>query len=214
MTAGEIAARLHAKPAGIGKWMAHCPAHKDHHASLSIGEGREGRTLLQCFAGCSTDRITAALSLELRDLFGSRDGLPKNRCNRRRPMRGAIIAVLDAQAAHITSELRERGIDGELLTPEINTIRERVARMLRVQLAPLPTPFYEGGYGGRERDILWPEILERAWHETCIESLGFPLLTLDDHVEINERPMLSLFIDAEERAARLMHEIEREAQNV
>jgi hypothetical protein len=50
-------------------WSARCPAHEDGTASLSIGEGRDGRVLLKCHAGCPTKEIVAALGLEERDLF-------------------------------------------------------------------------------------------------------------------------------------------------
>lgn len=50
-------------------YLARCPAHPDRNASLSIGEGDDGRLLLHCFAGCSLDAILEALHLDARDLF-------------------------------------------------------------------------------------------------------------------------------------------------
>jgi hypothetical protein len=50
-------------------WSARCPAHEDRQASLSIGEGDDGRVLLKCHAGCDHKKIVAALGLEERDLF-------------------------------------------------------------------------------------------------------------------------------------------------
>jgi hypothetical protein len=50
-------------------WSARCPAHEDRQASLSIGEGNDGRVLLKCHAGCDHKKILAALRLEERDLF-------------------------------------------------------------------------------------------------------------------------------------------------
>lgn len=44
-----------------GGYTALCPAHPDKQSSLSIGIGSNGRLLLKCFAGCSFERITAAL---------------------------------------------------------------------------------------------------------------------------------------------------------
>jgi putative DNA primase/helicase len=35
------------KPAGKG-FVAKCPAHDDQHQSLSVGEGDDGRALLDC----------------------------------------------------------------------------------------------------------------------------------------------------------------------
>jgi len=50
-----------------GQWLAHCPAHDDRHASLSVTE-RDGRILLNCFAGCTVDAICAALGITVKDL--------------------------------------------------------------------------------------------------------------------------------------------------
>ena len=68
MTATELAATLDAKPAGDG-WTAKCPGHDDHRASLSIGTGADGRTLLKCHAGCDLATILAAVGLVAADLF-------------------------------------------------------------------------------------------------------------------------------------------------
>lgn len=48
---------------------AKCPAHDDRRNSLSVGEGDEGRALLKCHAGCSSDEIVARLGLAAADLF-------------------------------------------------------------------------------------------------------------------------------------------------
>jgi Protein of unknown function (DUF3987) len=62
--------RLRAKPAGAGPgYVALCPAHEDHEPSLSIDEGVDGRALLRCHAGCSTENVIAASGLTMRDLF-------------------------------------------------------------------------------------------------------------------------------------------------
>src|SRR5690349_16358150 len=52
-----------------GQWSALCPAHDDHHNSLSIGQGEDGRVLLHCHAGCSVETILAKLDLLAADLF-------------------------------------------------------------------------------------------------------------------------------------------------
>lgn len=51
------------------KWEAQCPSHQDTHASLHVATGGDGRALINCKAGCSTDSIVRALGLDLRDLF-------------------------------------------------------------------------------------------------------------------------------------------------
>ena len=67
MTENEILLRLHAQRNGTG-WSAHCPAHEDRNASLSISEGRDGRTLIYCHAGCTPEQIVAAMGLKMADL--------------------------------------------------------------------------------------------------------------------------------------------------
>lgn len=52
-----------------GGALARCPAHEDRVASLSVDVGTDGRTLLRCFAGCTSEDIVAAVGLDLKDLF-------------------------------------------------------------------------------------------------------------------------------------------------
>ena len=54
--------------------LAFCSAHKDKKPSLSISKGKDGRTLLNCFAGCKVEDIVRAAGLEVEDLF---DDTPK-----------------------------------------------------------------------------------------------------------------------------------------
>lgn len=60
MTAESLAAALGARHCG-GGWMASCPAHEDKTPSLAIGDGRDGRVLVKCHAGCGQDDVIAAL---------------------------------------------------------------------------------------------------------------------------------------------------------
>lgn len=53
-------------------WIAKCPAHEDQKPSLSVGIGKDRRILLHCQAGCSTEAITRALGLTVKDLFAER----------------------------------------------------------------------------------------------------------------------------------------------
>jgi hypothetical protein len=59
-----------------GGWVARCPAHDDRNPSLSITAGEDGRALLHCHAGCTTESIVAALGLTLADLFPRTNGSP------------------------------------------------------------------------------------------------------------------------------------------
>jgi hypothetical protein len=80
MTSGELALILDhrrvpfvARPGGAG-YRAQCPAHgggdKRRDWSLVVSEGREGRRLLHCFAGCDFPAIARALDLPLAAFFG------------------------------------------------------------------------------------------------------------------------------------------------
>src|SRR5947209_2047885 len=51
------------------QWIVRCPSHKDDKASLAVKEGREGRVLLNCHAGCSKDDILRTMNLSDADLF-------------------------------------------------------------------------------------------------------------------------------------------------
>ncbi len=76
MTLDELLARigpLGLRRAGKG-YVARCPAHDDHAASLSLGEGEGGRILLHCFAGCAPEAVAAAYGLATSDLFPAARG--------------------------------------------------------------------------------------------------------------------------------------------
>ena len=62
MKAETIARALGGRRAG-GTWMARCPAHDDREPSLSITDGRNGKVLVRCHAGCDQDDVIAALRL-------------------------------------------------------------------------------------------------------------------------------------------------------
>ncbi len=63
----EDALREHGCKGGSGNWT--CPAHEDSKPSLSVTEGRDGRVLVNCHAGCETSAIVEALGITLADLF-------------------------------------------------------------------------------------------------------------------------------------------------
>jgi len=69
MTLDAFAIRLKNAKRVANGYKALCPAHEDRNASLSVSQGDEGKLLVNCFAGCSTDEILAAIGLEMKDLF-------------------------------------------------------------------------------------------------------------------------------------------------
>lgn len=69
MTYEEILSHFQVKKYGNGKAQALCPAHPDKEASLTITQGNDGRTLLKCHAGCSSESVVLAAGLKMADLF-------------------------------------------------------------------------------------------------------------------------------------------------
>ena len=73
MNVSELVLQLkHVRRSGSG-WTARCPAHSDRHNSLSVAQGRDGKVLLHCFAGCKFAEIVAALGLDAKQLFEESD---------------------------------------------------------------------------------------------------------------------------------------------
>lgn len=60
VTAEALAKALGGRKAGT-TWMARCPAHDDRAPSLSIADGRDGKVLVRCHAGCDQRDVIAAL---------------------------------------------------------------------------------------------------------------------------------------------------------
>lgn len=85
--------------------VARCPAHKDRSASLSVCEGRDGRALVKCFAGCEVLAVVQAVGLEVADLFLQRvaDATPEGRAVAREAWRqsgwAAALGVLSREAS-------------------------------------------------------------------------------------------------------------------
>lgn len=83
MTAETLISRFDkVKQTGQGRWVARCPAHEDKSPSLSIRELDDGRTLLNCFSGCSVHEVLSAVGLTFSDLYPPREiqhGKPERR---------------------------------------------------------------------------------------------------------------------------------------
>jgi hypothetical protein len=69
--AEQVAAHLDARRVRAGRWIARCPAHADRAPSLTVAEGRDGRALLHCFAGCSLAVILQSAGLTMQQLFAT-----------------------------------------------------------------------------------------------------------------------------------------------
>lgn len=69
MTYEKILSHFQVKKYGNGKAQALCPVHPDKEASLTITQGNDGKTLLKCHAGCSSESVVLAAGLKMADLF-------------------------------------------------------------------------------------------------------------------------------------------------
>ena len=69
MTYEEVLSHFQVKKYGNGKAQALCPAHPDKEASLTTTQGNDGKTLLKCHAGCSSESVVLAAGLKMADLF-------------------------------------------------------------------------------------------------------------------------------------------------
>ena len=65
----DLLARLTQVRKNGSGWTARCPGHEDRKNSLSMGQGKDGRWLLKCHAGCDLGQITAALGIDGADRF-------------------------------------------------------------------------------------------------------------------------------------------------
>jgi len=68
MTLSDLLNRLDKVKQKGSEYKALCPAHDDKSPSLAVTE-KDNKLLLKCWAGCSTEEITSALGIELKDLF-------------------------------------------------------------------------------------------------------------------------------------------------
>lgn len=89
-------------------WSAKCPVHDDRRPSLSIGEGDDGRALLDCKKGCPTGDVVAAVGLEMSDLFPAKSTTPKPRSNGK-PARKTFATAREAIATLDKAMVREQG---------------------------------------------------------------------------------------------------------
>lgn len=69
MTIRDFLSRFEHKTPTGDQWLVRCPGHDDRKASLAVREGLEGRIVLNCHAGCTTDGVLQVMGLTLADLF-------------------------------------------------------------------------------------------------------------------------------------------------
>jgi hypothetical protein len=109
----EFLDKFHRMRPSRNGYVALCPAHQDKNPSLSITE-RNGRILLNCFAGCSLEAICDAVGIEVRDLF--------NEPHLARSSKPLVVRHAEKQIASLRSRLtprdRERNVTVVLASRE------------------------------------------------------------------------------------------------
>lgn len=105
MTLQEFLSHLQGVKGSGTQYSACCPAHGDTHQSLSVSVGKDGRVLMKCHAGCSTEDIVWAMGLQLKDLFV--DITPEQAFQKQgKPQVVATYQYVDAAGQTIAEKLR------------------------------------------------------------------------------------------------------------
>lgn len=110
-------------------WSAKCPAHEDKKCnSLSIAEGKDGRILVNCFAGCKALDIVEALGLELHQLMPERSASPD--MDAWRTHRG-LIECVRGEAIYLLLTARDmaKGMTPAKASAHQKRLREAVVRL-------------------------------------------------------------------------------------
>ena len=123
MNAETMARALGGHRAGA-TWMVRCPVHEDRSPSLSISEGKDGKVLVRCHAGCAQRDLIAALQeRRLWQTNGRASAIAFNhrRRNAEEPdahaLKRSAAALAIWQASHTVEQtpvityLRSRGLD-------------------------------------------------------------------------------------------------------
>jgi len=99
-------------------WSCLCPAHDDHHPSLSLSLSEEGVLLAHCYAGCSFPDIMSVLRkrgiLEKSDLLHQRDRPSQSPKNPNKMALRIWHESVRAEGTYVETYLRSRGICGDI----------------------------------------------------------------------------------------------------
>lgn len=112
---------------GPGKWQACCPAHDDRGPSLSVTETDDGKVLVHCFAGCGVHEITAAVGMDIADLFPPRESSGKPM---RRPFPAAdVLRAIGHEALVVAAAARTMANEGQLTVADLERVIEAASRI-------------------------------------------------------------------------------------
>lgn len=177
MTTHDFISRLEGLTGSPNGYSAKCPAHDDAHASLSVAEGRDGRILLNCHAGCTLEQIVGAMGLTMNDLFPTEDrSLPSPDAGRRVKAKDSIEAEYVYYEDDFTPVLRKtkvRKADGSkyFYWQHFNGCGWEKGK------AGLMTPLYRGETLKEADDVL---IAEGEKDVDTLIRLGYTAVSLPD----------------------------------
>lgn len=104
-----------------GGWSCLCPAHDDHHPSLSLSLSEEGLLLAHCYAGCSFLDIMSVLRkrgmLEKSGFLHQRNRLPQASQSPKDPNKMALriwFESVRAEGTNVETYLKSRGVQGSI----------------------------------------------------------------------------------------------------
>src|SRR5665648_25741 len=92
----EFLKKLNKVKGSGNQFTACCPAHDDKNASLSISTGNNGKILLKCHAGCTTEAVLKSMDLTTKDLFSEE----KVKSKKRTVVEEYIYTNVEGEAIH------------------------------------------------------------------------------------------------------------------
>lgn len=96
-------------------WQSRCPAHDDSQPSLSVSESDDGKVLLRCHAGCTTEKIVAGIGLTMADLFPARAPKAGETAKAKCKKKGHVFPTLDEAAESVRLTL-SKALHGNQVT--------------------------------------------------------------------------------------------------
>jgi hypothetical protein len=142
----QVAQHFGGRRVSSSRWMARCPAHADKSPSLSIAEGRDGRALVRCFAGCTLDAVLQAAGLTIQSLFPGPAPAPEK------------FAAISAERSRKLEEERVRRAMDRSAIADLRGGREELAAQLPIlarQLMQMP----EGARGEKALTRYFHDVL-------------------------------------------------------
>ena len=104
----KLLALLDGVKEGSGGFTAKCPAHEDKGNHLSIKRTENGKVLIHCYKGCSTESIMSALDMTTADLFDDAPPSPKLKAKQTKE---TVWDIVDLEWRNIAQHVRYDYVD-------------------------------------------------------------------------------------------------------